>query len=107
MAATIVILDRHRSAEDRLAVMIRREMIRDCRRAELRGPVVPRDRVLHAQVPASPAESWDDVARQADFLLGQLAVGTDRSGADIQTLLRRVLQDMVRLVRKGARQPCD
>lgn len=107
MAATIVILDRHRSPEDRLAVMIRREMIRDCRRAELGSPILPRDRALHAQLLASPAESWDDVARRADFLLGSLTVEGGRPGADIQTLLRRVLLDMVRLVRKGARQPCD
>lgn len=106
MTARILILDRHRSEGDRLVVMIRRELIRECRMAEREIPVVARNRALHARLIDSPAVSMDEVAKRADVLLDRLARGEDQSGTEIPTLIRRVLKDVVQLAGIGATQPC-
>ncbi len=98
MAAHVVNLDLHRNRAERLVVMFRRELIRSWRNAELGFPADPSDRVLHAQLTAPPAETWDEVACRADFLLARMNCRADRTHPDIQTLTRRVLQDVVRLL---------
>lgn len=106
MAGKIVILDRHRSEADRLVVMIRRELIRESREAELDLSRVARNRALHARLVDGPAVSLDEVAQRAVFLLDRLTLGEDHSGTELRRLIRRVLQDVVRLAGVGATQPC-
>lgn len=107
MTAKIVILDRRRNEGDRLVVMIRRELIRESRKAELDVPLVARNRALHARLVETPAASLPEVAQRAGFLLDRLTHGEDTSGAEIRTLIRRILQDVVRLSGPVATEPCN
>lgn len=107
MTAKIVILDRHRGEGDRLVVMIRRELIKESRKAELDSVVVARNRALHARLVEGPATSLPEVAEKAGFLLDRLTHGEDPSETEIRRLIRRVLQDVVRLGSLTATEPCD
>lgn len=106
MTGKIEILDRRRNEGDRLMVMIRRELIRESRMAELTIPRVARNRALHARWVDPPAASLPEVAQRAGFLLDRFTHGDDPSGAEIRTLIRRILQDVVRLGGLVATEPC-
>ena len=107
MTAKIVILDRHRGEGDRLVVMIRRELIIESRKAELDIAVVARNRALQARLVGGPATSLPEVAQKAGFLLDLLTHGEDPSETEIRRLIRRLLQDVVRLGSLPATAPCD
>ena len=66
-----------------------------------------RQEALEEQLVAAPAESWDEAAEKARYLLTLFAATTDAKGPRRQQLIAAVLDDFRRLSGEPADPPLD
>lgn len=89
-------LDTRRSAENRMATDIRRHSLKDFE-ADQEALRRRRDE-LENQLMAEPADSWEEAAVKAQYLIRRYAETSEAQDARRQKLIARALADLARLM---------
>jgi len=98
MARDPVDLDDRRSPDGRMATELRRDMHRARPADRVAGSV--RERALHVQMLAGPAERWTEAEVKVRFLLDRFAETVEGQDDRMQKLIRRALHDIARLSKR-------
>jgi hypothetical protein len=96
-------LDGRRSTAGRMATNIRRHSLKDFEAAQV--SLRRQQEELETQLLAEPAETWQEAAAKAQYLIRLYAQTTEGQDSRRQKLIERALGDLVRLMESDSDRP--